>query len=197
MAAHGAEASALPLLRSLGVNLNGMDNLSNTACHNARDIAALVMLFALGATMSAVNHSGLTPFDVFMANWFSHNFDMTVTLATAGFACDVATEEVRRAEIAAIVIACGGRVLAEVDTDELLEEEANAIDEILRRQVQLFRLRAWQVCIGLQSLRVSALEMCEILAHMFAPLESLVPFHVMWKVVLAVKHFARPSRRTD
>ena len=53
----------------------------------------------------------------------------------------------------------------------------------------LFRLRALQVCVGLQSLRISALEMCEILAHMFAPLESLVSFAFAWQVATTVKHF--------
>jgi ankyrin repeat protein len=190
--AHGAAASALPLLRRLGVNLNGADDLGNTACHQARDRAALHMLFALGATMSAVNYYGQTPLESFLGNSRLGD-DLALTLASAGFACGMATE-VERAEIGAVVIACGGRVSAELDADELLRREADTIDSILQHQMALFRLRAWQVCIGLQSLRVSALEMCKILAYIFAPLESLVPFHVVWDVVRVVKHFERPRR---
>jgi hypothetical protein len=118
---------------------------------------------------------------------------LVLAFAAAGHCCGV-TVELDSPRNGAIVIAGGGRVSVEADTNVLLAPEARAIDLILQRQKELFRLRAWQVCIGLQSLRVSALEMCEILTHMFAPLESLVPFHIMWKVVLAVKHFARRTQ---
>jgi hypothetical protein len=52
------------------------------------------------------------------------------------------------------------------------------LEGVFEQQNDLFRARAFQVCVGLQSLRMSALEMCEVLAHMFAPLESTVPFHL-------------------
>jgi hypothetical protein len=149
---------------------------------------------AFGAAVSAANHNGETPFMVEIDRWnLDIDGDLVLSFAAAGHCCGVmgVTVELDSPTIGAIVVAGGGLVSAGVDTDELLAQEAHAIDLILLRQKRLFRMRAWQVCIGLQSLRVSALEMCEILAHMFAPLESLVPFHIMWKVVLAVKHFAK------
>jgi ankyrin repeat protein len=187
-AAHGADSSALLFLRSLGVNLNDVDKRGNTACHHVRDREAFEVLFAIGA-VSAVNHNGQTPFEMHCATvtYWSIRDDLVLSFAAAGHCCGVACTET----CADILIAGGGRVSAEADTDRLLERGTKAIDQIFGRQKQLFRLRAWQVCIGLQSLRLSALELCEILAHMFAPLESLVPFHIMWKVVLAVKHFVR------
>lgn len=60
---------------------------------------------------------------------------------------------------------------------------------IRRRQVELLRWRAFEVCVGVHGLRVPALQQCEILAHAFAPRESLVPFHIVWKIVTTVKHF--------
>jgi hypothetical protein len=63
------------------------------------------------------------------------------------------------------------------------------LERVFEEQKELFRARAFQVCVGLQSLCLSALEMCEVLAHMFAPLESMVPFQFAWRVVVTVKHF--------
>jgi ankyrin repeat protein len=192
-AAHGADSSALLLLRSLGVNLNDADERGNTACHHVRDDATFNALFALGTRMSVLNHNGQTPFEMHWAQhfatdtdrWTRHD-DLVLSFAAAGLCCGVAPRETR-SDIGALVIAGGGRVSAEADAVFRRGE----IDRIVWRQKSLFRSRAWQVCIGLQSLRLSALELCEILTHMFAPLESLVPFHVMWKVVVTVKHFER------
>jgi ankyrin repeat protein len=190
-AAQDADWSALLLLRSLGVNFNDADEHGNTPCYYVRDGPAFEVLFAFGAA-AAVKHNGETPFEmhVVTTDYWTRDDDLVLIFAAAGHCCGV-TVELDSPRNGAIVIAGGGRLSVEADTDELLAQEARAIDLISLRQKRLFRLRAWQVSIGLQSLRVSALEMCEILVHMFAPLESLVPFHFMWKVVLAVKHFAK------
>jgi hypothetical protein len=60
-------------------------------------------------------------------------------------------------------------------------------------QTGFFKARAFEVCIGLQSLNLSVLETCEILANVLAPFELLVPLHLAWRVVAAVKHL-RPRR---
>jgi ankyrin repeat protein len=184
--AHGADASAFPLLRSLGVNLNGVDDRGNTPCHVAYNGDALVALFALGATMTAKNKFGYTPYDSFLAE--PNNKDDVLIFVAAGIGFGVQTQ-VTNAEIGAAVIAGGGRVSEEADAVALAAREGDALKCIFDQQRQLFRLRALEVCMGLQSLRVSALELCAILAHMFAPLESVVPFGFAWRVVCAVKHF--------
>jgi hypothetical protein len=61
------------------------------------------------------------------------------------------------------------------------------------RQFGFLKARAFEVCVGLQALNLSALETCEILIKMFDPYESLVPLHRVWRVVAAVKHL-RPRR---
>jgi ankyrin repeat protein len=155
--AHGANASALPLLRSLGVNLNGVDDGGNTPCHVAPHTKALVALFALGATMTSKNKAGLTPYETILSKSEEDDVeDQLVTFVAAGI--------------------------------DIVGVKSHFAVVILYRQMQLFRLRALKVCIGLQSLRVSALELCEILSNMFAPLESVVPFGFAWEVVCAVKH---------
>lgn len=45
-----------------------------------------------------------------------------------------------------------------------------------------------QICIGLQSLRISALQTCEILVCACGPVAPLVPFHVWWRIATTVKH---------
>jgi ankyrin repeat protein len=63
--AHGANATVFPLLRSLGVNLKAVDDRGNTPFHSARDVAAMVALFAHGAATVAKNNANLTPFEAF------------------------------------------------------------------------------------------------------------------------------------
>jgi ankyrin repeat protein len=182
--AHGAQGWAIPLLHSLGVNLNGVDDLGNTPCHAARDEAALVALFALGVTMTAMNNHGATPYDKFLAKKYSEE---VLTFVAAGIGFGVQTQ-LQHGNICAIVMAGGGLVSAETDVADLRAQEGHALKRIFDRQRQLFRWRALEVCLGLQSLHVSAMEMYEILAHMFAPLECVVPFGFAWRIVCAVKH---------
>jgi hypothetical protein len=74
-------------------------------------------------------------------------------------------------------------------------ENAAEIEAVRRRiakmRLELIRDRALQVCIGLQSLRIDALQMCEILqqACFGGRLAQLIPFHIWWKIATTVKHF--------
>jgi ankyrin repeat protein len=196
-----ANASVFRLLRSFGVNFNAVGENGNTPSHEgANNSQKLVALFALGATMTAVNNDGKTPYEMLCAADYESLDDAVVTFVAAGLGFGVQTQ-FYRTEIAAVVIAGGGFVSAEAfshdddDDDDDPDEVFHALHRIEERQTELFRARAFHVCVGLQSLRLSALEMCEILAHMFAPLESIVPFHVVWKVVTSVKHFKRISSK--
>jgi hypothetical protein len=62
---------------------------------------------------------------------------------------------------------------------------------IAKIRLDLVRNRAMQVCIGLQSLGLDALQMCEILQHACCRgrLAQLIPFHIWWKIATTVKHF--------
>jgi ankyrin repeat protein len=61
--------------------------------------------------------------------------------------------------------------------------------EIAQMRLEFVRERATMVCIGLQSLRLDALQMCEILVHACGPLAPLVTFHQWWMIVTTIKHF--------
>jgi ankyrin repeat protein len=65
------------------------------------------------------------------------------------------------------------------------------VPEITQRQFELMRLRGLEICIGLQSLELNALVLCEIMTNMFAPIESWVPFHKVWAIVTTVKHWKK------
>jgi ankyrin repeat protein len=188
--AHEAHASAFPFLRSEGVNLNAMDDEGHTPCHCVCDSAALIALFGLGVRMTAKNNAGLTPFEAAMIRIAAD--DLLLTFVATGICFGVQTQ-VERADLAAIVVVGGGLASPRANAAALLAHEGAAVASIFKRQKRLFRARALEACIGLQALRVSALELCQILVHMFAPLESVVPFDFAWRVVVGVKHFQRKT----
>jgi hypothetical protein len=64
-----------------------------------------------------------------------------------------------------------------------------ACSRVAQQQFELLKMRALQVCGGLQARQLPALVACEILPHAFAPLESLVAFHRVWAIVTTIKHF--------
>jgi hypothetical protein len=66
---------------------------------------------------------------------------------------------------------------------------------IVRKQLEIVRRRAVQVCLGLQPLGLDALCMCEILAHACGPVAPFVPFHCWWQIATTVKHFAQDNKR--
>jgi hypothetical protein len=74
---------------------------------------------------------------------------------------------------------------------------ADEIDAARRRiaktRLDFVRLRAFQICVGLQPLDINALQLCEILMHSFGALGSLIAFHQWWAIATKVKHF-RVSR---
>lgn len=62
---------------------------------------------------------------------------------------------------------------------------------IAKMRLDLVRQRALQVCVGLQSLGIDALCMCEILMHSCGSFGSLIDFHQWWAIATLVKHFRR------
>jgi hypothetical protein len=193
--AHGANATVFPLLRLLGVNLKAVDDRGNTPFHSARDIAAMVALFAHGAATVAMNNAYLTPFDMFLLRFepdpWSESEDAMLVFMAGGLVFDLEFDPAQLQTLNDDLawwldeVLRFGRGWNSSETDE----EGIWLEGVFEQQHDLFRARAFQVCVGLQSLRMSALEMCEVLAYMFAPMESIVPFSFAWRVVVTVKHF--------
>jgi ankyrin repeat protein len=61
--------------------------------------------------------------------------------------------------------------------------------EIAKMRLDFVRHRAMEICIGLQSLQLDALQLCEILQHSCGPRAHLNAFHQWWKIATTVKHF--------
>jgi ankyrin repeat protein len=137
---------------------------------------ALASLFARGADLHGA--TGRTRIN-------SVRTEALLTLVAAGV--DVSHHCGTNGDVIVALLAAGGHVLSRgmVSTRQLAWAH-NRIDE---QRFELLRLRAFQVCVGLQSVRLPALVTCEILAHAFAPLESLVAFHRVWAVVTTIKHW--------
>jgi len=55
--------------------------------------------------------------------------------------------------------------------------------DIAKARIDFVRHRALQVCVGLQSMRLDALQLCEILQFACGPVAPLIPF------AITVKHF--------
>jgi ankyrin repeat protein len=72
-----------------------------------------------------------------------------------------------------------------------IDEEAlsRSRRRIVKTRLDYVRRRASQVCIGLQSLQLPALQMCEILLFSCDPIAPLIPFHQWWKIATTAKHF--------
>jgi hypothetical protein len=65
--------------------------------------------------------------------------------------------------------------------------------DIAKARIDLVRYRALEMCIGLQSLELDALQMCEILQFACGRVAPLIPFHIWWKIATTVKHFRKRS----
>jgi hypothetical protein len=61
--------------------------------------------------------------------------------------------------------------------------------DIAKARIDFVRYRALEVCIGLQSLRLDALQLCEILQFACGAIAPLIPFHIWWTIATTVKHF--------
>jgi ankyrin repeat protein len=73
---------------------------------------------------------------------------------------------------------------------ELTDDELTAARRrIAAVRLEFVRVRATEVCVGLHSLGLDALQMCEILQHSCGVVAPLVAFHHWWQIATTVKHF--------
>jgi hypothetical protein len=70
-----------------------------------------------------------------------------------------------------------------------------ARQRIAKTRLDLVRERAFQICVGLQSFRLNALQLCEIMMHSFGAFGALIAFHQWWAIATKVKHFLDPANR--
>jgi ankyrin repeat protein len=170
-------------------------------------VTTVEMLICAGVDLDVRDAYGMTP----LAMTVGTNEEMIVLLVAGG--ADVNEADAgwrgleraafrRNTRIAALLLAAGvkldgarNRWLAQVWPQFAVNTVE--IDDGRRRvaatQTRLVRRRAADVVIGLQPLGLDALRMCEILLFACGPLARAVPFHKLWAIAVAAKHF-RDSR---
>jgi ankyrin repeat protein len=135
----------------------------------------LALLFALGADLNAKFPDERRPIETVES-------DTTVTLVALGLDPSLTEQFGFREDERCLLSVVGENIVPH-------RHVAWACSRVAQRQFELLQMRALQVCGGLEARQLPALVTCEILAHAFAPRESLVDFHRVWAIVTTIKHF--------
>jgi ankyrin repeat protein len=178
---------AMRFLIAAGANVQAENEAgSRTVLHIMGGIQCTTVLLAAGADVCARDELGRTPLHM-LASICDGERDLhearpfvNVMLA-AGADLDAADQN--------------GNTIRQLFADHRLTFDHDDVRietarrEIAKARLDFVRHRAWQVCIGLQSRELDALQMCEILVHACGPVAPLIPFHQWWKIATTVKHF--------
>jgi ankyrin repeat protein len=198
------------------VNAAGRDGrtpLHWVAKHYCFELHLLLLLAQLGADVDQQDAKGKTAL-MLSRGWaephkvlLALNTNVTLTSVKGKTACHFAAKEGDRRKLATIVAEGGDldqpdnsgetpRMIA--IREKFLLPTAEEIDAwrkaLIRGRLDLVRDRAFQICVGLQSFRLNALQLCEIMKHSFGALGTIIAFHHWWAIATAVKHFHRVKR---
>jgi ankyrin repeat protein len=174
------ESSNGPALRWLidaGADVNSANVDGTAPLHLVSDYNCTVALLAAGADVCARELGGSLAIHV--AAHGNDGASVVPALLAAGADLDAADDD-------------GNTAREELDRDGVsvdADSVAAARRDIARARVDFVRDRALQVCIGLQSLELDALQMCEILLFACGRVAQAVPFHIWWKIATTAKHF--------
>jgi ankyrin repeat protein len=175
-------AAALRLFLVAGVDVNRPDAepfLHRLVRSFGPDLPCLILLLAAGADVTTRENNGQTACFLLAA----HSRPMMPfvhAMLAAGADLDAADE------------------IGKTPRQLLAERGTTAVDpaqvemsrlEIAKARLDFVRFRAMDVCIGLQSLQLDALQLCEILVHACGPLAPLISFHQWWKIATIAKHY--------
>jgi len=169
---HRATAVVDVLLQA-NARVDEVDTQLRTACHIAAgsvgSYKCVLALIAAGATLCASDAEGRTALD--LAAGMSNPL-VVHALVAAG------------AKQSREMLARRQQPIVEPDQIEAARRD------IARARVDFVRHRALELCIGLQSLRLDALQMCEILQFACGVFAPVTPFHIWLKIATTVKHFS-------
>jgi hypothetical protein len=146
----------------------------------------LALLFALGADLNAKFPDARRPIETV-------GRDTTVTLVALGLDPSLTGQFGFRPDERCFLSVVGEKNIVPH------RHVAWACSRVAQRQFELLKMRALQVCGGLEERQLPALVTCEILSNAFAPRESLVDFHRVWAIVTTIKHFRerRAAQKQD
>jgi ankyrin repeat protein len=178
-------ADAVRLLLAAGANLQSLDRDRRTPLHIVRDEKCTILLLAAGADVHARDVYGRTPCICRVLNPPSQTHCDVQSTVTVMLAVGADLDAADHSGITARQLLADHQVNFNVDAAQV----DAARRKIAKVRLDFVRQRAFQVCIGLQSRELDALQMCEILVHACGPVAPVIPFHQWWKIVITVKHF--------
>lgn len=173
---------AFRILVELGVDVDSLHFHGDSALHRLcadwhSTTHCVTVLVALGADVQLLNREGQTSCHV--AARREDRSQLCVLLA-AGADFDQKDNSACTARDYAVRMHSPLPTAADIDA---------ARRAIARARLDLVRWRALDICIGLQPLALDAVRLCEILAHSFGTLASLILLHQWWRIATTVKHF--------
>jgi ankyrin repeat protein len=180
---NGKKDEAMRFLIKRGASIRGIDDGGQTPLFRASP-RAIAILFALGVDINCRDNNQATPAHI--AAQIDGCSLMTLIAAGADLTAPQSgwfgtTHTVGQLSW----LAFGGVLVPKFELPSFLDDAGQLF---AAQQCALFRLRALEICIGLQSLELPALVTCEILFNVFAPIECTVPFHRIWEIVTKIKH---------
>jgi ankyrin repeat protein len=189
-AARARDIGVFRLLLESGADVHAVNETAMaTMCHCAVGHGGgeiIVALYRAGADLDAPNKLGRTP--LIAAAGAHDGGDALVALVALGVrAHECPMNQVIYLPNAGLTYLAGGIVDGAVSASNV----AAATERVAAFQLSLLRPIAFNVCVGLHSLEMNALQMCTILEFALWPGELLVPFHTLWAFATTVKHFRR------
>lgn len=139
---------------------------------------AAFYLIAAGADLYALNNQNQTPLEVLLLGHMFHKSDVFCAMASLGVVLAPTIE----------------RVFPNMPVmyfDERQMVIGEGLPNLIRLRRQLINTRVREVCVALHNLRISALELCEILLWSCCPAIHAVSFHVLWNAVVTIKHWKK------
>jgi ankyrin repeat protein len=187
-----SNADAIRFFVAAGANVHATAHSGRTPLHILSDEKCTILLLAAGADVHARDKFGKTPL-MELAFQFDDRDTQFMrpfvnVMIAAGADLDAADHNGKTARQVLLVD-------SQMTFDEAAptEEVEAARREIVKARLDFVRHRAWQVCIGLQSRGLDALQTCAILLHACGPVAPVIAFHHWWKIATIVKHFKSHS----
>jgi ankyrin repeat protein len=179
-ASSSGNESAIRVLVELGADIDRQDNVGWTALTDASSrvkTSCVELLLALGADVSLVDNKGQA------AHHRAALWQMPASLCALVAAGGNLDQPNNKGETPHMIAIRKDVALPTADEIEAARRR------IAKTRLDLVRERAFQICVGLHPLDINALQLCEILAHSFGALGSLIAFHQWWAIATMVKHF--------
>jgi hypothetical protein len=175
---------------SVGV-VNQADAAGRTACHfvaqtkdEVSEEVLLKLIFA-GADVHAVDKAGVTVLDLAMKELHVARVHLVATLLAAGAVPP--PSKGLDSDTSTMAVLGGGKGWGE-------NGAACSKRFIQSKGLNAIRKRATDICVALQDLDLDAVRLREIVVQSCEPFAALLDFHLVWRLVVMVKHFKQGRR---